>query len=652
MRLTNARITEFQSVLDSNDFSIGDITCLVGKNEAGKTALLKALYRLNPIVDTDTTFDPTHDYPRQDVVAYKRDVQADRRNPARVVHATYALDADEIAAIKSTFGPKCLKSEAPTVILSKDYENTYTIDGLEISEPDVVKHIITLANIDQSIPLNLQDPIQPESALELLTHAEQTDEIERATDLLQNILDKGYMRTVYDDILNERLPKFLYFDEYYQMKGQENLDALQRRQEANALDDPDYPLLGLIELAGLDLSELLNPDQTQDLISQLEAAGNHLTQSVLPYWSQNKHLRMTFDIRPALANDPPGLNRGTNIWGRVEDTKHRVSTALGSRSRGFVWFFSFLAWYSQIRSRRENVILLLDEPGLSLHAKAQEDLLRYFEDELRPNHQLLYTTHSPFMVDPTHFDRVRIVQDLSIDEDSDALLPDQRGTKVITEVLEATPDSLFPLQGALGYEIHQTLFIGPNSLVVEGASDLLYIQAMSSILKIRGKAGLSDEWVVTPVGGSTNVATFVALVGANTNLNVAVLIDYKKSDQQAIERFYKNKLLKKKSVLTYADFTESSEADIEDMFDADLYLQIVNGEYQSSIVIDDLPEHGRIVRRIDASFDCDSRPDNIGFNHYRPARYFCENANSLQNDLSEATLCRFQRAFDALNRLL
>jgi AAA ATPase domain len=170
----------------------------------------------------------------------------------------------------------------------------------------------------------------------------------------------------------------------------------------------------------------------------------------------------------------------TNIWGEVYDTKHLVSTGLGSRSRGFVWFFSFVAWYSQIKRRGDNVMLLLDEPGLTLHGRAQGDLLRYFEQELKPDHQLIYSTHSPFMVDPTHFDRVRIVQDLSIDKDD---LPRERqGTKITEDIFEATDDSLFPLQGALGYEIHQTLFIGPNSLLVEGPADPLYIQAVSAIL--------------------------------------------------------------------------------------------------------------------------------------------------------------------------
>ena len=362
---------------------------------------------------------------------------------------------------------------------------------------------------------------------------------------------------------------------------------------------------------------------------------------------------MKFEIRPAQSEDPEGMTDGTNIWGRVEDTKHMVSTAFGTRSRGFVWFFSFLAWYSHRCRKNENLILLLDEPGLSLHAKAQGDLLRYFEEQLKPHHQLIYTTHSPFMVDSTHFDRVRIVQDLSIEPNSDDLPEEQQGTQVITEVLEATPDSLFPLQGALGYEIYQTLFVGPKSLVVEGVSDLLYLQTISALLQSRGKDGLSPDWTITPVGGSDKVSTFVALIGAQKHLNVAVLIDYQKKDQQNIENLYKKKLLKKQQVLTYANFVGGNEADVEDMFDAEFYLTLVNSEFGSSLTVDDLPEGPpRIISSLEQHFENNSLPNGAKFNHYRPARYFSENIGSLESELTNLQLDRFQQAFDDLNKLL
>ena len=438
------------------------------------------------------------------------------------------------------------------------------------------------------------------------------------------------------------------------MKGQDNLDAIKQRVAEESLEDSDHPLLGLIELAGLNLDQLTKPGRTEALLAKLEAAENSLTQRVLQYWSQNRHLRMQFDIRPAQPDDPPHMNKGMNIWGRVKDTKHNVTTSLGTRSRGFIWFFSFLAWYSQLRKRGENIILLLDEPGLALHAKAQNDLLRYFEKELRPNHQLIYTTHSPFMVDPAHFEHVRIVQNLSIEPNQGDLPEEKQGTKVITEVLDATPDSLFPLQGALGYEIHQTLFLGPNCLIVEGVSDLLYIQTISAFLKEKGQAGLSADWTITPVGGSDKVPTFVALLGAQTDLKVAVLIDYQKKDQQSIENLYKRKLLEKKRVFTYANFVNGDEeADVEDMFDPAFYLNLVNGEFGTSLTVNDLPEgHPRIVNRLEQYFEKSPLPQSVKFNHYRPARYFSEKIGALKSKLTDPQLERFQKAFSALNDFL
>lgn len=114
------------------------------------------------------------------------------------------------------------------------------------------------------------------------------------------------------------------------------------------------------------------------------------------------------------------------------------------------------------------------------------------------------------MVDATHFDRVRIVRDKSMEED-DPLPEDERGTKVFTDILEADSGSLFPLQRALGYDIAQTLFIGPNGLIVEGVSDLLYLPTVSGVLSHQRRAALEGSWTITPVGGSDKVPTFISL---------------------------------------------------------------------------------------------------------------------------------------------
>ena len=652
MRLTRVHITNFQSIHDSTEFEVSDITCLVGKNEAGKTALLKALYRLNPVIESAEGFNATDDYPRQYVSEYEYEVESGRTKPAKVVKATYVLESDDMEAVEEVFGPDCLTGEPPTVVLSKGYDNRRAFSGLEVDLDATLSHLVVNAGLSQALEEESRD-LGIVEMVKVLKGAEQTSALQEVLPILQDILDNGLRCVIYNSIVRERIPKFLYFDEYFQMKGQDNVEELRNRLAQDTLEDSDYPLLGLLNLARLSLDQVADPRRTRTLFSRLEAAENRLTQQVVKYWSQNRHLRMAFDIRPAQPEDPPGMTSGMNIWGLVRDMKHMVTTGLATRSRGFVWFFSFLAWYSHLREEGENLLLLLDEPGLSLHARAQEDLLRYFEEELQPHHQVIYTTHSPFMVDPQRFDRVRIVQDSSLEPDTTDLPEEQQGTKVTTDILEATSDSLFPLQGALGYDIYQTLFIGPNSLVVEGVSDLLYIQTMSALLQQRGKAGLSEEWTITPVGGSDKVPTFVALIGAQTNLTVAVLIDYQKKDRQIIENLYRRKLLDRSHVVTYADFVLGSEADIEDMFGTEFYLKLVNGEYGSSISVGDISTgHPRVLRRLELYLEGNPLPNNTHFNHYRPARHFVENIALLASELSDSELERFQQAFDRLNSLL
>ena len=142
-------------------------------------------------------------------------------------------------------------------------------------------------------------------------------------------------------------------------------------------------------------------------------------------------------------------------------------------------------------------------------------------------------------------------------------------------------------------------------------------------------------------------------MGAQQDLNLAVLIDFKKKDWQSIENLYKSRLLQKSKVLTFARFTKGDEADIEDLFAPEFYLALVNGEYGTAIGMDELPQRGpRILARLEERLRVEPLPKNAEFNHYRPARYFTENVSALEASLGEDGLVRFQTAFDVLNKLL
>jgi hypothetical protein len=653
MKLKEFRVREFRSIWDSGPVKIDNhTTCLVGKNEAGKTALLTALYRTNPIITTDAVFDETYDYPKREVEDYLFAVENGDREAAIVVECLYELEDNDVKVVSSVFGPEVIRGN--TFTRNTYYGNNNSEFLLTVDDAAARKHLSNNPALSEEYKSALGAANDWTAFATVLDQAEATDAVTKLKGLTTSVQENGLDHYIMNTLIWSRAPKYLYFDEYYQMNGQANLNALISREDNKQLLDSDYPLLGLINLARLDHRQIVQTKNTTELKNKLEGAGNYLTKRIVKYWSQNQHIKMEFDVRDGKPEDPVGMQSGINVWGEVYDTVHWAHTPLGSRSRGFVWFFSFLAWYEDIKRQKQNVILLLDEPGLSLHGRAQADLLRYFETELS-EHQLIYTTHSPFMIDPNKFNRVRIVQDLSIDA-KDQLPKEQDGTKVLTNVFDATDDSLFPLQGALGYEIQQTLFIGPNSLVVEGPADMLYLRAVSAQLEREGRVGLSEEWVITPVGGSGKVPAFVALLAPQKGMNVATLLDIQHSDRALIEDLYKKKLLKKKQVSTYAEFVGQNEADVEDMFDRALYVSLVNAEFakemEAPIDTDALnAREPRMLRAIEAYLvTCPFKSGSFG--HYRPARYFAENVAALWPQVSDSTKDRFEAAFKHLNTLL
>ena len=104
------------------------------------------------------------------------------------------------------------------------------------------------------------------------------------------------------------------------------------------------------------------------------------------------------------------------------------------------------------------------------------------------------------------------------------VLETKDGSKISDSIQEKDPNTLFPLQAALGYDIAQNLFIGEKNLLVEGVSDMIFLLTMSSILEQGGKSALRDDIVIVPTGGLEKVATFISLMRGN-KLEIACLLD-------------------------------------------------------------------------------------------------------------------------------
>ncbi len=460
------------------------------------------------------------------------------------------------------------------------------------------------------------------------------------------------------DVLAPRLPKFFLTSHFERMSGEVSINALAAAKAADTLDASDRIFLDFLAYAGTSVEELLASTKLEELKAKCEGASNKISDEIFEYWTQNDALAVKIDIAAGLPDDEPPMNAGNVAKAWITNRHHRASVPLSERSAGFVWFFSFLAQFKQLKKTTGNAIILLDEPGLTLHGRAQADLLRYIEERLLPNHQVIFTTHSPFMVPSDRLADVLIVEDVvHYDQRQRAKV---EGTKVRDDVLMVSKDTLFPLQGALGYDLTQSLFVGKNTLLVEGPSDVLYLQALSSALTQRKRTCLDPRWTLCPGGGIDKIASFASLFGSN-RLNMAVLCDIAIGDKKKIEGLRKHQLLQADHVFTIADFTGQEEGDVEDLFPHEKYAELLNEAYglkaknkltAERLQAADTKTH-RVVKQAEAAFRV--MPAEVDeFDHFAPSGWLIRNPAFLDaNDTDTATLLdRAEHLFKTFNALL
>jgi predicted ATP-dependent endonuclease of OLD family len=654
MKLTRVRVQNYRSVEDSEEFEVGDLTCLVGKNEAGKSAVLSALRGFSP--SDPFEFDETIDYPRRFMTRF------DERHPrgtAEVIRTWWELDSADMSLVEKRFGSGVLKSNTFQAHYGFRYPNKRRNWEISVDSARALRNMIAAHALDATESGVLDGVDAGPAAAKLLSElptrsAKQQSLLED----IQKCRDSSFLLGVID-ILAPRQPKFFFASHFERMSGMVSIQKLQQDKQNNSVSEGDKIFLSFLEYAGTTLEELLDADRREALKATCEAASNEITEEIFQFWSQNSALEVVIEIDSAKPNDKAPFNSGTVADIRIRNTNHKATLPLSERSAGFVWFFSFLAKFKQLKKTpgNSNAIVLLDEPGLTLHGKAQQDLLRYMVDRLLPDHQVIFTTHSPFMVPFDRLADVRIVEDVVIEKDGKR--PEVQGTKVRSDVLRVSDDTLFPLQAALGYEVTQSLFIGANTWLVEGASDILYLQVASQALKRRGRQGIDPRWTLCPAGGIDKIAPFVRLFGGN-RINVAVLSDVANGDKTKIENLKRAEVLKSGHFFTCADFTNQAEADVEDLFEAELFVDVLNGAYEpppdKTVTIAGLTAaspSARIVKRAEALFKL--MPTSVkAFDHFAGARWILSNPSVLDGDspIVNRTLDRFELVFSAFNSLL
>lgn len=653
MKLTTVHVTNFRSVDDSEEFKVNPITCLVGKNEAGKSAILLALAALNSHSSTPILLDKERDYPRSSLTNYEK--KHGGKN-AVAIKTVWQLEEAEMSKLSEAVGDKVVTSNLVTI--SRKYNEDIEIN-VQLDFKLALNLIYTKFSLNASERSSVNSATTTSELIEALKNL--VSPTPKHQELLAHMTKIGTITTQVSNLILKMMPKFMYFSAYDRMDGAiqlENTKALINNGEISLDRHRGARLFAdFLDYAGVSIDDITSLTTYETFNAMLQAASNAITDQILEYWTQNPDLSVDVRVEKALTGDVAPLNTGTIARARIYNALHRVDTPFSERSAGFVWFFSFLVKFARVKNDGEPILLLLDEPGLTLHGKAQADLLRFFKEKLEPYHQIIYSTHSPFMVPTDDFSSVRIVED-QVEVKGARRRP--LGTKVRDDVLSRDPDTLFPLQGALGYEISQSLFIGENTLLLEGPGDILYIQALSNALVAKGREGLDPRWTLCPAGGIDKISPFVSLFSGNA-IKIAVLSDQALGDNKKVGAMKKSDILEAGHFYTMADFLERAEADIEDIFDPELFATIVNKCYglvdANKLTVKKLKDADasteRLLKQVEATFRL--MPESIPmFDHFTPAAWLIRNLNVLDGDstMINKTLTLAEKIFKTYNELL
>ena len=522
MLLSRFRVTEFRSVQDSGWIDAEQITALIGTNESGKTNVMLPLWKLNPAADGEINLQD--DLPRDKYHVYRNAEQ----KPI-FIRAQYSLNGDEQAELAKII--RCDPTVLSAVIVERDFDGNYS-------------YIF---------------PNEPE-------HKNEEDsfvDIDGVTEYIAS-----------------HMPKYVYYSNYGNLDSQIYLPAVLQNMNRTDLGIKEAAkartLSTLFKYVNLDPKEITDmgaessgtPNATQieatankkkerEILLSSAAAG--FTKSFNEWWKQGNYI---FEFKAD--------GNYFRIW--VSDSVRPEPIELEARSTGLQWFFSFyLVFLVESELHHRNAILLLDEPGVTLHPLAQKDLFTFFEN-LSLNNQIIYTTHSPFMVDSNHLERVRSVY------------IDTLGKTTVSADLRAAerlkgknqPQSIYPAHAALGLSVSDTLLINCNPVLVEGESDQLYLSALKNLLISKGKIAPLKEIVFIPTGGVKGIKATSAILSGVNDIKPLVVIDGDKPGTKMANElkadFYAAETEK---LISIADFSTVAEAEVEDLFPKSKLAKIV-----------------------------------------------------------------------------
>jgi predicted ATP-dependent endonuclease of OLD family len=632
-RLESARIQNYRSIADSGTVDVeSDITSLIGENESGKTNFLYALRSLN--LDEE--------YDEDDLCLYNRE---DRRNkePSEIKIATAVFDCQKPFRLNSE------EEDADKIKVSKYFDSHYTVSfvlGEQTKDADIgTEQLRTYYSIPvvydslDEMESNNQFENEASGRIDIDEYEDLKKELDKKkknpldgraivailNDLVDQLNDmrnqannnnaqqaatdaRNEVREIKDEIDNKdittdklqdsnTLPKRVKdairaLQELPRFILHEGIDELDDQVQINKFNRDENRTFGnLLDLADLDI-EQISEDEREGRFRRTKPASAEVSGIINDSWSQE-----TIELELDIDGDV------LSVFLTDDQATEGAFTKPSERSKGFQYFLSFyINFTAESQGELEDTILLLDDPGVFLHPSGKKDLLGTLE-QLSDTNQILYTTHSPFLINQDRLNRIRIV-DRS---------PQTTGTAIESEFHQNDSDALAPVRTALGAGIADSLFGSHSNILVEGASDKIIIESLSNYFRRRNRADEAldpDEISVINVGGADKMPYFARLIDAE-GYDYVILLD---NDQRGRER--KNKLesehdIESDNVVLLDDVVpavDGFDSEIEDLFEPEFFYDTVLEAYsdifdegQLEDVIDEIPEES-IANRYEQIF--------------------------------------------------
>ncbi len=668
MKLRAFRVQNYKRIQDTGWVECQDLMVFVGKNEAGKTALLRGLSKLKP---TDgAKYDGLKEFP------HGRYTDEFKRRDWPVASARFVIEDEERQELSRICG---LLDPLDGVTVTRRYSDRLDVVFEPIpQEPgaDAARWLGVLeglvSEVDASVgpdrkgepwkatKQNIRNYLngaiaaarQPGFHLtseslaaigaDLLGHAGESWQKELIAPWVDRIKPIGDDVALLESLdrarawVAEKMPHFLYFGSYEVLQSDIYLPEFVARLQNNDRSPKTRVQLALFKHVGADIQEIAalgrpphgqQPSPaTREAIDKLtilaDSAQTQMTRKFGGWWDQRRHA-FHYEFHGDYFR----------IW--VSDDLDPGKVELEERSEGMRYFFSFyLVFLVEAEEQHRNCILLLDEPGLHLHGTAQAALIRFLERLSRAN-QLFYTTHSPFMIDGSNLDRARAVYE------------SPGGTCVSNDVWPKDRDTLFPLQAALGYSVWQSLFLSKRQVLVEGPTDYLLLHGLNEALAVAGRTCLRDDVVMLPVGGATNMAPLASMLVGH-GIKLAILLDGDRAAQiaeQKLKRILAD--LGDQCVAVEQISGDSGASEIEDLIPAEYYLDAVRralGGVELKFADKGEKESG-IVDRVNAALNRMGRPR---LDKRLPAKLIADDLRS-GREVPQKLLAVGERVFGILN---